>query len=175
GGAGGGGDRGGVGGLAPHGHARLAVRAGVACACARCGGRERVGTAGWRDAPVRPPAGDPEPVSGGRPGDGSGAAPDAPAPAPVLAGEGDPAAQVAEDDVAFQLAARAHAIFSEVLDEPPERRAEVLDRVCAGDAALRAWVEGLLEAESTEHPLLDTEVPEIAAEIGRAPRRERAE
>lgn len=114
---------------------------------------------------MRPPAGDPEPVSGGRPGDGSGAAPDAPAPDPVLAGEGDPAAQVAEDDVAFQLAARAHAIFSEVLDEPPERRAEVLDRVCAGDAALRAWVEGLLEAESTEHPLLDTEVPEIAAAL----------
>ncbi len=60
-------------------------------------------------------------------------------------------------------ATRAHEIFSAVLDEPPDRRADLLDELCAEDAELRAWVESLLRAEVEENELLESSVPELSA------------
>jgi eukaryotic-like serine/threonine-protein kinase len=60
-------------------------------------------------------------------------------------------------------AARAHAIFATVLDEPPARQAALMEELCGGDRALREWVESLLQAEDAEHPLLDAGLPDLSA------------
>lgn len=93
------------------------------------------------------------------------AEPDALDPRRGVPGEGGSAAEGAGDDAASDLAVRAHVIFSAALDEPAEHRATLLDRLCADDASLRAWVEALLEAETTVHPLLDTDLSFLAAAL----------
>jgi eukaryotic-like serine/threonine-protein kinase len=62
-----------------------------------------------------------------------------------------------------ERAARAHAIFSTVLDEPADRRGPLLDRLCAGDPALRDWVDGLLRAEATADSILDAGLADLSA------------
>jgi serine/threonine-protein kinase len=57
---------------------------------------------------------------------------------------------------------RVESLFAELADEPPDRRAALLDAACAGDDALRADVEALLEADAAGHPLLDAEVGRLA-------------
>lgn len=54
------------------------------------------------------------------------------------------------------LLARAHALFDRVLDLEPADRAEILDRECADEPELRSVVEALIDADRTDHPLLDS-------------------
>jgi eukaryotic-like serine/threonine-protein kinase len=64
-----------------------------------------------------------------------------------------------------ERSARAHGIFSAVLDERADRREALLERLCAGDAEMRGWVESLLQAALSDHPLLDAALPDLAARV----------
>jgi tetratricopeptide (TPR) repeat protein/tRNA A-37 threonylcarbamoyl transferase component Bud32 len=71
------------------------------------------------------------------------------------------------------MADQIKVLFLAALDTPAERRAEYLDRVCAGDTEARRRVEALLRAHEGTDPLLDRPAwqptPVVdAAEPGRA-------
>ena len=48
-----------------------------------------------------------------------------------------------------QLWQRVGELFEQALELAPERRRELLDALCAGDAALQSEVELLLDADAT--------------------------
>lgn len=52
--------------------------------------------------------------------------------------------------------ARVEALFHELIDLPPDQRSSLLDQRCANNPALRAAVESLLRAESSNHTFLET-------------------
>ena len=59
---------------------------------------------------------------------------------------------------------REVAIFSEILDIPPEKRQEYLERACAGDEHLRRRVEALLQVHDRAGKFLEESPNKIAAE-----------
>ena len=66
--------------------------------------------------------------------------------------------------------ARVSHICAEALDHDHERRAALLDRACADDAALRGEVESLLACETAASDFLEAPALAIAAELlARAP------
>jgi eukaryotic-like serine/threonine-protein kinase len=62
-------------------------------------------------------------------------------------------------------AARAHAVFSEALEQPPAQRAGFLDRACAGDQALRERVERLLAAHESAGSFMAPPPPEPTIDL----------
>ena len=50
---------------------------------------------------------------------------------------------------------RVKDVLAAVLEEPPDRRTALLDRLCAGDTLLRVEVESLLQADATADTFLD--------------------
>src|SRR5215207_9140079 len=56
-------------------------------------------------------------------------------------------------------------IFSAALDEPDSSRAAFVDRQCAGDAALRAWVLRLLAADGEAEKLFGEAATDFAVPI----------
>ncbi|MGD9690871.1 MAG: tetratricopeptide repeat protein [Phycisphaerales bacterium] len=60
------------------------------------------------------------------------------------------------------------SIFEEAAESPPDRRADVLDSRCAGDAALRAEVESLLASHASAGTFLSTPAGALEAAGGLA-------
>jgi tetratricopeptide (TPR) repeat protein len=60
---------------------------------------------------------------------------------------------------------RIERLFHEIADLPPERRAAELDRVCAGDDALRAEVQALLDADRESPTAFHSAVAEEASRL----------
>ncbi len=53
------------------------------------------------------------------------------------------------------LTAKVHALLERALEEPPERRAALLERICEGQPALRERIERLLRLADDDHGFLE--------------------
>ncbi|MBD3298756.1 MAG: protein kinase, partial [candidate division Zixibacteria bacterium] len=66
---------------------------------------------------------------------------------------------------------RVQELFDAVIDLPADERAAFLERKCAGDDELRAEVESLLDADASDHAILDGHAADMIG-VEEAPSRE---
>src|SRR3989442_15490035 len=63
------------------------------------------------------------------------------------------------------MAARIHALFRQLMDQPAEQREAWIDSACAGDSAIAEELRELLKIDATTSGILDESIEAIASDL----------